>query len=175
MAHRLFDELHDLERYDHFKVMLFAINLYSFLVVNSGYGDDVFALRRATWELHRDNLHERPEDIATCIRILTRMCPGILPYLTRGDRDRLSDAMVLADPPAREKGNGVSRDRPRETQQHPRRVRGWLPRRDIEVRSTKGESMKLFWSIVHNLIAHPLLITRARWADRFHDWTADRM
>lgn len=32
-----------------------------------------------------------------------------------------------------------------------------------------------FWSIVHNLIAHPLLITGSKWADKFHDWTADKM
>lgn len=32
-----------------------------------------------------------------------------------------------------------------------------------------------FWFDVHNLIAHPLLLTRARWADRFHDWSAARM
>lgn len=35
--------------------------------------------------------------------------------------------------------------------------------------------MRKFWSIVHNLIAHPLLITGATWADKFHDWTADKM
>ena len=32
-----------------------------------------------------------------------------------------------------------------------------------------------FWYIVHNLIAHPLLLTGAGWAERFHDWTAERM
>lgn len=32
--------------------------------------------------------------------------------------------------------------------------------------------MRRFWWIVHNLIAHPLLLTDARWAYRFHDWTA---
>ena len=30
-----------------------------------------------------------------------------------------------------------------------------------------------FWFFIHNVIAHPLLITGARWADSFHDWTAD--
>lgn len=35
--------------------------------------------------------------------------------------------------------------------------------------------MKKFWEIVHNLIAHPLLITGFKWADRFHDWTANKM
>jgi hypothetical protein len=32
-----------------------------------------------------------------------------------------------------------------------------------------------FWFVIHNVIAHPLLATRAPWADRFHDWTAERM
>lgn len=32
-----------------------------------------------------------------------------------------------------------------------------------------------FWFIVHNLIAHPLLITGKKWADRFHDWTAEKI
>lgn len=32
-----------------------------------------------------------------------------------------------------------------------------------------------FWWIVHNLIAHPLLVTGSSWAERFHDWTAERM
>ena len=44
-----------------------------------------------------------------------------------------------------------------------------LPRRG-DVRQ-----MTRFWFIVHNLIAHPLLLTGAGWAGRFHDWTADRM
>jgi len=35
--------------------------------------------------------------------------------------------------------------------------------------------MNNFWFAIHNLIAHPLLVTRANWAFRFHDWTADRM
>lgn len=35
--------------------------------------------------------------------------------------------------------------------------------------------MNKFWEIVHNLIAHLLLITGSKWADRFHDWTADKM
>jgi hypothetical protein len=34
---------------------------------------------------------------------------------------------------------------------------------------------RFFWFAVHNLVAHPLLITRADWADLFHDWTADRI
>lgn len=41
----------------------------------------------------------------------------------------------------------------------------------MRVRAT----MTRFWYIVHNLIAHPLLLTGAGWAERFHDWTADRM
>ena len=32
-----------------------------------------------------------------------------------------------------------------------------------------------FWSVVHNAIAHPLMVTRTEWSYRFHDWTADRM
>ena len=32
-----------------------------------------------------------------------------------------------------------------------------------------------FWFAVHNLIAHPLLCTGKEWADRFHDWTAEKM
>lgn len=35
--------------------------------------------------------------------------------------------------------------------------------------------MKTFWFIVHNAIAHPLLITNTKLADRFHDWTANKM
>lgn len=31
-----------------------------------------------------------------------------------------------------------------------------------------------FWGIVHNLIAHPLLIFETSWGDRFHDWTAEK-
>lgn len=31
------------------------------------------------------------------------------------------------------------------------------------------------WFCVHNVIAHPLLITRCRLAWKFHDWTAERM
>ena len=31
-----------------------------------------------------------------------------------------------------------------------------------------------FWAFVHNAIAHPLLVTQARWADRFHDWTGTK-
>lgn len=31
-----------------------------------------------------------------------------------------------------------------------------------------------FWGIVHNAIAHPLLVTGTKWADRFHDWTAEK-
>lgn len=33
----------------------------------------------------------------------------------------------------------------------------------------------IFWEIIHNLIAHPLLVTRTRWAERFHDYTARKM
>ena len=35
--------------------------------------------------------------------------------------------------------------------------------------------MKRFWFIVHNAVAHPLLITGREWATKFHDWTAERM
>lgn len=35
--------------------------------------------------------------------------------------------------------------------------------------------MKTLFEIIHNLIAHPLLITRTKWADKFHDWTANKM
>lgn len=34
---------------------------------------------------------------------------------------------------------------------------------------------QFFWDFVHNVIAHPLLITRSKWADKFHDWTANKM
>jgi hypothetical protein len=34
---------------------------------------------------------------------------------------------------------------------------------------------RFFWSFIHNVFAHPLLITGTKWADRFHDWTADKM
>lgn len=32
-----------------------------------------------------------------------------------------------------------------------------------------------FWLIIHNLIAHPLLITGFVWADDFHDWTMKKV
>lgn len=32
-----------------------------------------------------------------------------------------------------------------------------------------------FWYIVHNVIAHPLLVTGCAWAERFHNWTAERI
>lgn len=35
-----------------------------------------------------------------------------------------------------------------------------------------------FWAVIHNLIAHPLLIisdAEESWPSRFHDWTADKM
>lgn len=35
--------------------------------------------------------------------------------------------------------------------------------------------MKTLWFIIHNLIAHPLLVTGSKWADKFHDWTANKM
>ena len=38
-----------------------------------------------------------------------------------------------------------------------------------------GVFVTRFWYIVHNLIAHPLLVTGWAWAERFHDWTAERM
>lgn len=31
-----------------------------------------------------------------------------------------------------------------------------------------------FWEAIHNLIAHPLLVTKSKWAYRFHDWTANK-
>lgn len=33
---------------------------------------------------------------------------------------------------------------------------------------------KKFWYIVHNVIAHPLLVLGFKWTDRFHDWTFDK-
>lgn len=31
------------------------------------------------------------------------------------------------------------------------------------------------WSVIHNLIAHPLMVLLPRrWGDAFHDWTADK-
>lgn len=35
--------------------------------------------------------------------------------------------------------------------------------------------MGKFWYIIHNMLAHPLLITGTKWADRFHDWTANKI
>ena len=32
-----------------------------------------------------------------------------------------------------------------------------------------------FWKFVHNVIAHPLLELDCDFAERFHDWTADKM
>ena len=34
---------------------------------------------------------------------------------------------------------------------------------------------KKLWFIIHNLVAHPLLITGSDWAETFHDFTAERM
>lgn len=34
---------------------------------------------------------------------------------------------------------------------------------------------EFIWWVVHNAIAHPLLVTHTRWASLFHDWTAGRM
>ena len=31
-----------------------------------------------------------------------------------------------------------------------------------------------FWQIVHNVVAHPLLVTGTEWAADFHDWTAEK-
>jgi|AntRauTorcE11897_2_1112592.scaffolds.fasta_scaffold73000_2 hypothetical protein len=31
------------------------------------------------------------------------------------------------------------------------------------------------WFIIHNCVAHPLLVTEKDWAVEFHNWTADRM
>ncbi len=32
-----------------------------------------------------------------------------------------------------------------------------------------------FWAIVHNAVAHPLMVVLPRqWGDALHDWTADR-
>jgi len=39
----------------------------------------------------------------------------------------------------------------------------------------EGLPVTRFWYLVHNLIAHPLLVTGWAWAERFHDWTAERM
>lgn len=35
--------------------------------------------------------------------------------------------------------------------------------------------MPRLWWIVHNLVAHPLLVLCPPLGDRLHDWTADRM
>ena len=35
--------------------------------------------------------------------------------------------------------------------------------------------METLFFIIHNLIAHPLLLTGSKWADRFHDWTAEKI
>ena len=32
-----------------------------------------------------------------------------------------------------------------------------------------------FWWVVHNLVAHPLLVTGWAWTERVHDWTAEWM
>lgn len=34
---------------------------------------------------------------------------------------------------------------------------------------------KRFCFFVHNAIAHPLLCFNKKWADQFHDWTAEKM
>lgn len=31
-----------------------------------------------------------------------------------------------------------------------------------------------FWIAIHNLIAHPLLITNTKWANKFHNWTGNK-
>lgn len=36
-------------------------------------------------------------------------------------------------------------------------------------------SKEYFWYIVHNVVAHPLLILRVSWTETFHDWTAEKM
>jgi hypothetical protein len=36
------------------------------------------------------------------------------------------------------------------------------------------DRFKWFWMFVHNMIAHPLLETRTKWAARFHNWTAGK-
>lgn len=38
----------------------------------------------------------------------------------------------------------------------------------------KYDRWKGFWLFVHNIIAHPLLVTNAKWAYKFHDWTANK-
>lgn len=43
------------------------------------------------------------------------------------------------------------------------------------VEVAKKTVSQFFWKFVHNVIAHPLLETGFRWADRFHNWTADKM
>lgn len=35
--------------------------------------------------------------------------------------------------------------------------------------------VKYLWYIIHNAVAHPLLIFPFRWAGQFHDWTASKM
>lgn len=32
-----------------------------------------------------------------------------------------------------------------------------------------------FWFIIHNVVAHPMLVTGKKWANRFHDWTAEKI
>ena len=34
--------------------------------------------------------------------------------------------------------------------------------------------MQKFWRIIHNAVAHPLLAFEGEWAERFHDWTAEK-
>jgi len=41
--------------------------------------------------------------------------------------------------------------------------------------AAKAAPRRRMWSWVHNLVAHPLLVTRAAWATRLHDYTATRM
>ncbi len=45
---------------------------------------------------------------------------------------------------------------------------------ESESTPVKNRGNKL-WYLIHNLIAHPLLITGTKWAERFHDWTADKI
>lgn len=35
--------------------------------------------------------------------------------------------------------------------------------------------IRRFWFVVHNCVAHPLLVTDKEWAVTFHDWTAEKM
>jgi hypothetical protein len=51
-----------------------------------------------------------------------------------------------------------------------------LSNKDIDSpQSNEQQKPNKFWYIVHNIIAHPLLIFNTKWAEKFHDWTANKM